>query len=55
MVNQTTIERTELKTCCQCREYADGICQLRARADWGDASHVQPTRKACHFADLLPF
>ncbi|MBD1825032.1 hypothetical protein H6F51_21420 [Cyanobacteria bacterium FACHB-DQ100] len=59
MLNQTTLERPQTtakaSTCAQCREYSNGLCQLRARADWGDAAYVKPTRTACHFADLLPF
>jgi len=42
-------------TCAQCFHFLDGICQLKASADWGDRSEVSPARTACTFAELLPF
>ncbi|MBD1847362.1 hypothetical protein H6F89_28940 [Cyanobacteria bacterium FACHB-63] len=41
-------------TCSQCREFDNGLCKLRARAEW-DNCYVKPDRKPCRFADLLPF
>jgi len=46
---------TTQPTCSQCQSFKAGICQLRAAADWGNASKVQPTRPACFLAELLPF
>ena len=42
-------------TCAQCFQFLDGICNLKAIADWGDSSKASPTRPACHFAELFPF
>ncbi|MBW4526798.1 MAG: hypothetical protein KME18_16695 [Phormidium tanganyikae FI6-MK23] len=42
-------------TCSQCKQYDRGICRLKAEADWGDSAKTSPKRKACYFADLLPF
>ena len=42
-------------TCAQCYQYKEGICQKKARADWGTSSRVSPTRTACHFVERLPF
>ena len=42
-------------TCAQCFHFLNGICQLKASADWGDRSEVSPARTACTFAELLPF
>ncbi|MBW4440173.1 MAG: hypothetical protein KME10_02835 [Plectolyngbya sp. WJT66-NPBG17] len=43
------------RTCSECSHYDRGLCRLKAAADWGNDSHVKPTRSACHFADLRPF
>lgn len=50
-----SLPTSTVATCAQCREFDNGLCKLRARADWGDASFVSPLSKACDFADLLPF
>lgn len=42
-------------TCAQCRYFCNGICKLKAEADFDEAAKTSPNRKACHFADLLPF
>ena len=42
------------RTCGNCREYRNGLCQLRARAEWENC-YVKPDREACHFAELHPF
>ena len=42
-------------TCSQCFDFLDGICKLKASADWGDDSKVSPKRNACVFARILPF
>jgi len=47
--------RLSLPTCAQCFQFLDGICNLKAIADWGDSSKASPTRPACHFAELFPF
>jgi hypothetical protein len=44
-----------IPTCSPCRYFCDGICKLKAEADLEDAAKTSPKRKACYFADLLPF
>jgi hypothetical protein len=51
----TVARRAPAPTCSQCFHFRNGICQLKAAADWGDSSKVSPTRPACHFAEILPF
>ncbi|MEP0898895.1 MULTISPECIES: hypothetical protein [Leptolyngbya] len=60
MVQATAIKRSFIvshpsaPTCSQCREFKNGLCKLRARAEWSNC-YVAPDRKPCHFADLIPF
>ncbi|MGG6266222.1 hypothetical protein ACQ4M3_05205 [Leptolyngbya sp. AN03gr2] len=42
------------KTCSWCKEFDNGLCKLRARAEWENC-YVAPDRKPCHFADLHEF
>lgn len=47
--------RISSPTCSECYSFLDGICQLKASADWGSLSKVSPTRTACFLAELFPF
>lgn len=42
-------------TCAECYSFLNGVCLIKARADWGDRAKVSPTRPACPFADIAPF
>ncbi|BAU12516.1 hypothetical protein LEP3755_30460 [Leptolyngbya sp. NIES-3755] len=43
------------ETCGNCKHFDRGVCRLKASADWGDSSHVKPTRKACFLGEMHPF
>lgn len=53
----TTIDQPILKplpkTCGQCPQNKDGVCQSKARAGWGEESRVWGSRRGCGLRHLV--